>query len=88
METRGLSHERIDKNQYYKWILQILSGRQMTAREIAEELHTKGYTPSNERNYAAPRLTEMSQMGYVEPCGKKYCWWTGRLVTVYEAIGG
>ena len=32
----------------------------MTAKEIAVEMYKKGYIPSDERNFTAPRLTELS----------------------------
>ena len=47
-------------------------------------MHEKGYIPTTERNFAAPRLTEMSRDGIVEPVGKKKCKYTGRMVAVYS----
>jgi hypothetical protein len=43
----------------------------------------KGYIPTSERNFTAPRVTEMSKTGLVEPIGKKKCKYTGRTVAVY-----
>jgi len=57
----------------------------MTAQEIAYILHWSGLTPSDERNYAAPRLTELKQAGKVRETGKKICDRTGRTVTVWSA---
>ena len=65
-------------------ILDILRGHGgMTAQEVADELHRRGCTPSNERNFAAPRLTELKEAGKVEATGKKICGKTGRNVTVW-----
>lgn len=61
---------------------------EMTAQEIATELHRRGLTPSDERNFAAPRLTELRKAGAVEVTGKKVCGKTGRNVTVWAACKG
>lgn len=54
-------------------ILEILTERgQLTAREVAAELYRRGITPSDERNYSAPRLTELKAAGQVEVTGKRY----------------
>jgi hypothetical protein len=83
LETRGEAHEEVDKNKRYKQILAILDGHEMTAKEIANEMCIRGYVPTNERNYASPRLTELSVKGIVEPIGSKVCRWTGKRVAVY-----
>ena len=84
--TRGDSHESVDKERRYKQIIEILSevSTPLTAKEIAVEMHKKGYTPTTERNFSAPRLTELSQKGVVEPCGKMKCRYTGKNVAVYK----
>lgn len=94
LETRGLSHEKVDKQRRYRQIIKVLTDcGDMTAKEIAWELYKHGEIPSDERNYTAPRLTELSQKGIVEPVGKKRCFDSGKMVTVYslrdtEAIHG
>ena len=62
--------------------------RGLTAKEIAVMMFKKGYVPTSERNHSAPRLTEMSQNGVVEPIGKTKCEYTGKTVTVYALTGG
>ena len=57
----------------------------MTAQEVAYILHWSGLTPDDERNHAAPRLTELKQAGKVQTVGKKICSRTGRTVTVWSA---
>ena len=86
--TRGDSNESVDKEKRYKQIIGIMSkhNRPLTAKEIAVFMHRKGYTPTAERNFAAPRLTELSQKGVVEPCGKTKCLYTGKTVAVYHLI--
>ena len=86
LETRQLSFTDIQdkKKKRYEQILTRLSNREMTAKEIAVEMFELGMIASTERNYTAPRLTELEQMGYVEVIGKKKCEWTGKMVAVYR----
>ncbi len=83
-ETRSESYEKVDKALRYSQILEILTGKEMTAKEIAVEMYKKGYIPSDERNFTAPRLTELSIKGIVEPIEKKKCQYTGKKVSVYK----
>ena len=70
-------------------ILEILTGRgELTAREVADELHRRGVTPSDERNFAAPRLTELKAAGQIEVTGKKICERSGRSVAVWAVKKG
>ncbi len=83
--TRSESNETIDKTKRYKQIIEILDGgNQMTAKEIAVEMWNRGYIPLPERNFTAPRLTELSYKGIVEPIGKEKCLYTGKTVAVYS----
>lgn len=85
-ETRKLSFEDIKskKKVRYEQILDILMSGEKTAKEIAVELFELHLIPSSERNYAAPRLTELEQMGLVEVVTKKRCNYTGKMVAVYS----
>lgn len=85
LETRATANEQVNKNLRYKQILEIMGETLdgMTAREIAREMYLKGYIPTDERNFTAPRLTELGRAGVVEPIGKKICTWTSRKVTVW-----
>ena len=86
-ETRSESHEQVDKQLRYSQILEILQGgKEMTAKEIAVEMHNRGYIPTSERNFTAPRLTELSRNGVVEPIGKQRCAYTGKTVCVYGLL--
>lgn len=40
--------------------------------------------PSAERNYTAPRLTELEKIGLVKAKNKKICQYTGKKVAIYE----
>jgi len=60
---------------------------ELTAQELAAVLHKRGYVPSDERNFTAPRLTELRKAGMVEPTGKTLCKKTGRKVTLWAVAG-
>lgn len=84
-ETRGESELSVNKKMRYMQILEILAdGKEMTAKEIAVEMCDRKYIPTSERNFAAPRLTELCIKGIVEPIGKKKCQWTNKMVAVYK----
>ena len=88
METRRESNETVDRQKRYKQILEIMERKQMSAKEISVVMSIKGYTNNDDRNNAAPRLTELCKIGKVEPVGKKKCQYTGKMVTVYEVRNG
>jgi len=83
LETRSEAEATVDKQRRYKEIMECLREGDMTAKECAVVMMNKGYIPTSERNFTAPRLTEMSKAGMVEPVGKKKCQYTGRTVAVY-----
>ena len=86
-ETRQLSFEDIKekKQKRYEQILDRLD-RPKTAKEIAVELYELGLIPSTERNYTAPRLTELTAFGKVKVIDKIKCNWTGKQVALYQKI--
>ncbi len=85
LETRSEAYETVDKKKRYAQITEILAGgKEMTAKEIAVEMCNRGYIPTSERNFTAPRLTELSKEGKVEPIGKQRCTYTGKTVAVYK----
>ena len=88
-ETRQLSFADIQEKtkKRYEQILDRLD-KPKTAKEIAVELFELGLIPSTERNYTAPRLTELEKMGYVKATDKKKCEYTGKTVAVYEKVEG
>lgn len=57
-----------------------------TAREVAEYMHSKGYTNMSERNIAHPRLNELESAGYVKIVGKKIDTLTKKEVSVYQKL--
>ncbi len=89
-ETQRESYENIKPTtgQRRALILEILGDREMTANEIAEELFRRGYIPFYERNFAAPRLTELKTDGKVEVVGKRLCSKTNRTIAVWVKVEG
>ena len=86
-ECRRESHEKVNKAKRYMQIREILKGNKMTAKEIAVEMFKRRYTDSTDRNYSAPRLTELEkEKRLVEIVGKKKCEYTGKMVSVYMLI--
>ena len=88
-ETRRESYNAVlpTLNERQKTVLQVLKDcGDMTAQEIAAELHRRGITPTDERNFSAPRLTELADMGIVKAIGKKACGKTGKTVSVWSVV--
>lgn len=72
-ETRRQSYEAVlpkvkDRS---RLILETLGSREMTVSEITEELVEAEKIPYYNRNYVAPRLSELKGMGVVETCGRR-----------------
>lgn len=84
-QTRQMSLDDIQDKAKIRYI-QILNrlDEPKTAKELAVELYDLGFIPSTERNYTAPRLTELEKMGYIRVIDKKKCQYTGKMVAVYE----
>ncbi len=72
-QTRKESYEAVlpkvkDRS---RLILETLGSREMTVSEITDELVSSGRIPYYNRNYVAPRLSELKDMGVVETCGRR-----------------
>lgn len=85
-QTRQMSFEDIKTKRKirYEQILDRLMTGVKTAKEIAVELFELELIPSTERNYTAPRLTELEKMGLVKVIDKKKCEYSGKTVAIYE----
>lgn len=84
-DTRAEANEKVNRAMRYKQIIEALQTLEAgTAAEIAHLLYKAQLIPTPERNYTAPRLTELMHNGVVEPVGKTQCKYTGRTVTVYK----
>lgn len=84
-QTRQMSFDDIQDKTKIRYI-QILNrlDKPKTAKELAVELFELGFIPSTERNYTAPRLSELENMGLVKAIDKKKCEYTGKTVAIYE----
>lgn len=86
-ETQHESYLGLDKEKRYAQIKEILDEmKQATAKEIAVAMYEKGYIPMSERNFSAPRLTELCKDGIVHVIEKTKCQYTGKTVAVYELV--
>lgn len=72
-ETRRASYDAVlpKVKDRARLILDTLSNREMTVSEITDELVAAGTIPYYNRNFVAPRLTELKDMGVVETCGRR-----------------
>lgn len=73
--------DTVDKVKRYRQITEILRCKgPQTAKQISVEMFRRGYTPTTERNFSAPRLTELMQKGTVVVVGTTKCEYTGKTV--------
>lgn len=89
-DTRAESNDLVPRELRYKQIIEIFEDqapRNLTAKEVAIFMHNRGFTPNDEQNFSAPRITELMQKGIVEPAGKTKCRYTGKTVTIYRLRG-
>lgn len=87
-ETRRAAHEAVmpKKAARRAVLLDAMRGRQMTVSELAQEILDLGLVPYYDRNFVAPRLTELRELGKIRAIGKRASKRTGKLETVYEVI--
>lgn len=87
IETRQMSFEDIKPKRLTKYmqILEIISDREMTAREIEDEMNRRGYSKYFDMNHVRPRLTELTN-DYHElvECGTRVDYLTNKNVAVYR----
>lgn len=72
-ETRRASYDAVipKAKERSRLILETLGSRSMTVSEITDELVKAGRIPYYNRNYVAPRLSELKDMGVAETCGRR-----------------
>ena len=85
-ETRKESHGKTDKLTMHKAVIETLGSKELTANEIAAEMHKAGLLPYPARAIIQPRITELVQAGQVEAVGKKLDTETDRKVAVYKVV--
>lgn len=67
-------------------ILDVLGDRQMTVSEITEELIAIGVIRDFNRNFVAPRLTELKGMGILKTVGRRKATRTKATEAVWERV--
>lgn len=84
----GDGYPLADKLIRYRQIRGILSlyPEGLTAKEVAHKMWEIGLIPTDERNFSAPRLTELEEKGQVQVIGKKTCQWTKKRVRIYQLV--
>ena len=72
-ETRRRSYDAVlpKRAARCRLILETLGNRELTASEITEELVAAGRIPYFNRNYIAPRLTELKEIGFLTTVGRR-----------------
>lgn len=55
----------------------------LTAKEVSVGMYYRGYIPTTERNFSAPRLNELIRKGKVKVIGKRICDYSGKKVSVF-----
>lgn len=84
--TRHNSYEEMKKylSERHKEILEVLHGKEMTTREIAQELYKRKYTSTGDVNNARPRITELEDLDFVTTDKSIKCNVTNKEVAVYR----
>lgn len=87
-ETRKDSYEQISSKRTVRAnvILELLEDRKMTVSEIVKELLDEGIIKYYDRNFVAPRLTELKAAGLVEVVGKRTCIMSGKNVAIWRKV--
>lgn len=87
-ETRKDSYEQILSKRTVRAnvILELLGDREMTVSEIVKELLDEGVIKYYDRNFVAPRLTELKEAGLVEVVGKRTCIMSGKNVAIWRKV--
>lgn len=84
--TRIASYTKTEKQPKRRQVVEVLSGKELTAIEIAVEMYETGILPYPARAIIQPRITELVEDGIIEAVGKKWDKETERNVTVYKVV--
>lgn len=84
--TRHKSYKEMQEHlsARHKQVLEILQNKEMTTREVAQELYERHYTNTADVNNARPRITELESLGFVTTDKTKKCNITNKEVSVYR----
>ena len=86
LQTRREAYEAITPKigKRAQLILEALGNKEMTVSEITATLTRAGAIPYYNRNFVAPRLTELKEQGLVETCGRREALYTGTTEAVWR----
>lgn len=86
VDTKVESYKKVDTNKRRTQILEVLKKypKGLSAKEVAIELYKKGEIPTSERNFTAPRITELISLGKVEVAGLTWDELTQRNVRTFK----
>lgn len=84
--TRHKSYKEMQEHlsERHKQVLEVLKDKEMTTREIAQELYKRNFTNTSDVNNARPRITELEDLGFVTTDKTKKCSITNKEVAVYR----
>lgn len=87
-ETRRESYEEVlpKCKERSRQILEVLGTRSMTVSEITDELVAAGRIPFFNRNYVAPRLSELKDMGVVKTVGRRKATHSNATEAVWQRV--
>ena len=74
----------IKENDRRRVVLEVLGDKQMTVSEIVEALVDNGTLKYPDRNYVAPRVTELKDMGVLVQAGTRRSTISNRTETVWK----
>lgn len=84
--TRINSYRKTEKQPLRQLVLETLGNYELTAREIAIEMHKRGLIAYPARAVIQPRITELVESGELKAIGEKMDEMTQRNVAVYKAV--
>ena len=87
LQCKKEAYEQVDKETIRNEILNVMKDKKepMSVKEVSVEMFKRHLIPNDERQACAPRMTELSKMGLIEPCGaKKKCSHSKIMVSVYK----
>lgn len=84
--TRIVSYKKTEKQPLRTAVVETLGNNELTAREIAVEMHKRGLIPYPARAVIQPRITELVLAGALVAVGEKLDTETDRKVAVYKAV--
>ena len=74
------------RSERMRLILEVLDGKELTAEEIADKLCEGGLIRYYDRNFVAPRLTELKDAGIVKVVGRRLSRRSKKIISVWGRV--